>query len=97
VKPVIAVTRPLPFFPPVYRVRHQEVEPPYRASPGAVVVRIPLRYALVFALMRRTGFTSREQALAALGFRAHERIVANRREVLDARGPGGLLHDGEGE
>ena len=96
-KPLIAVTRPLPFFPMVYRARHQEVEPPYRASPRALAVRVPTRRALVFALLRRTGFTTSEQALAALGFRAHERIIDGKREALDAHGPGGLLYDGDVE
>lgn len=92
---MVALARTLPFFPRVYRARHQEVEPPYRASPKALVLRITPRRALVFALMRPTGFTSVERALAALGTRGHERIVSNRREAIDSRGPGGLLYEGD--
>lgn len=96
-RPLVAVTRTLPGFPLVYRVRHQEVEPPFRASPGALTVRLPLRRALVLGVLRRTGFTSSQQALAALGFRAHERITPAGREALDAHSPGGLLYSEEVE
>jgi hypothetical protein len=73
--PFIARTRVLSGFPLAYRVRHQEVEPPYRASPRALVVRIPRRRALVFGWWRKTGFDETD-AFTALGFRGHKAFRA---------------------
>ena len=68
--PFVAVTPVLPGFPLVYRTRHQEIDPPYRASPRALVVRVLRRRALVFGWWRRTGLDE-DGAFAALGLRGH--------------------------
>ena len=79
----IETTRVLPGFPLVYRQRCQDVDPPYRADPRALVVRVGFGRALVFGRWRATGFTDEVQALAALGFRGHEKIESDVRTLIE--------------
>lgn len=81
-RPFVAVTGTPAGTPPVYRARHQDLDPPFRASPKALVVRVGFGRALVFGWWRRTGFRDEEQALGALGFRGHERIESNVRSLI---------------
>lgn len=76
--PFLAHTRVLRGFPLAYRVRHQEVEPPFRASPRALVVRLPFRHALVIGWWCKTGLDE-EGALAAIGIGGPEHSWARSR------------------
>jgi hypothetical protein len=73
----------LPGFPLVYRQRCQDMDPPYRADPRALVVRIPRRRALVLGWWRETGFEDEVQALESIGFRGHEKIESDVRTLIE--------------
>jgi len=82
-RPLVQWTRVLPGFPLAYRVRCQDMDPPYRADPAALVLRLGFGWALVLGWWRETGFTDEEQAMRSLGFRGHERIEHDVRTLIE--------------